>query len=178
MRRPSPARSEALLLLGWALLAAAGVQAALLSRLPASGEIPGWSILSGGDRAALNEQGLYSLYDGAAPQMKQAGIKLASQRVYKKGSKRLTADVYKFAGPAQAKAYYLKRKAEIAQGSGFGVLGGIKSEAVRAQFGRTSLCYLWQKDICCTLSVNGTAAAEKTALQDFAKNISKRLATQ
>lgn len=161
-----------------AVLLAGVAQAALLSRLPVGNEIPGWGVIAGGDRVAADQKGLYSLYDGAAPEMVTRGIALASQRAYQRGNKRLTIDVYKFATAAQAKAYFSARKAEIARCKAFWAAGSSVSGVARATSGRTYIAYLWQKQLCCTLSVNGTTAAEKTALEAFTASISKKIAAQ
>lgn len=179
MSSPSPA-SRARLAAGVTLsLLLAGVAgAALLSRLPTSNEIAGWTVMTGGDRAATNQQGLYSLYDGAAPEMIRQGIALASQRVYKRDAKRLTIEVYKFATPAQAKTYYSARKAEISHSKAFRATGSSVSGVARAISGRTYVAYLWQQQLCCTMSVNGTTVAEKTALEAFAASIGKKITAQ
>lgn len=165
------------LALVWALLALSlvgGAHAALLSRLPATGEIPGWATVKGGDREATSQKGLFSLYDGAAPDMTQAGIILASQRVYARDNKRLTIDVYKFVSSQKAALYYQKRKSEISKQPGFAAIGGVRN-AVQSRSGRTQVGYLSQKQFCCIISVNGTGAAEKNAIQAFAAAIAHKI---
>ena len=180
MMRRSP-RSRPLfagMIVLFVLVALGTAQAALLSRLPAGNEIRGWGVITGGDRVAADQKGLYSLYDGAAPDMMKQGIALASQRIYKKGNKRLTIDVYKFATAAQARAYYNARKAEIARSKAFWSGGCNTCGVARAISGRTHIAYLWQKQLCCTMSVNGTTDVEKSALEAFAASINKKIAAQ
>lgn len=160
------------------LLVVGAAQAALLSRLPASNEIRGWAIIAGGDRVAVDSQGLYSLYDGAAPSMRQVGIASAAQRVYRRDAKRLSIDVYKFATPAQAKVFYMARRAGITHSKAFWAAASPTSGRARAITGRTYVAYLWQKQLCCMMSVNGTTEAEKLALEAFSTAISKKIAAQ
>lgn len=182
MTAPSRAQlrpSRLLLTVGVVLaaVAAGGMVPALLGLLPATGTA-GWAVVAGGDREVSSSAGLYKLYDGAAPDMMQAGISAAAQRVYSKGGKRLTVDVYKFANWQQAKAYYRKRQAELAGAKGYGLLPGVSNEAALAACGRTTVCYLWRKHYCSALCINGTSAAERAALTLFASGITNRIGRQ
>jgi len=173
MRRPS-------LLLGLLGLAGAAALAAtgIMSLLPPSGGISGWSVLAGADRKGCTAKDFYSMYDGAAPDMMQAGIVGAGERVYQRGSKRLTVDIYRFKTTAQAQAYYGRRKAEIARSRAFEAAGDRSSGVARAIGGRTYVSYQWRQKCCCTMSVNGNSAADKAALVAFAGYVSKRIAAQ
>jgi len=161
-------------LTGVAALAATSI----MSLLPPAEAISGWSVVAGADRKGCTAQDFYSMYDGAAPDMMQAGIVAAGERIYQRGSKRLTVDLYRFKTRGQAQAYYGRRKAEIARNRAFETAGDGNSGVARAIGGRTYVSYQWRRKCCCTMSVNGNSAAEKAALVAFAGYVSKRIAAQ
>lgn len=160
-------------LLGW--LTAAGAAVNLLALLPGSGGVTGWALVAGAEKQASTDKGLYSMYDGAVPVMKQAGIVAGGQRIYKSGSKRLTVDIFRFSTSAAAMKYYQKRKAEIAGSKGFGPIAGIQQAGVAAVTGRTTVAYTWNKQYCTSLSVNCCTAADKQALAAFARYTARKI---
>jgi hypothetical protein len=161
-------------------VAAAGVWAAagIMSLLPPSGTISGWSIVPGADNKGCTAADFYSMYDGAAPDMLQAGVASAGQRVYQRGSKRLTVDILRFKTVGEAQAYYSARQAEIAGQQAFWTCSGANRSVARCLSGRTYVSYQWTGQYYCTMSVNGTSAAEKTTLWAFTSYISNRVAAQ
>jgi len=163
-----------MLLVAGAALAVSGI----MTLLPPAGAIKGWSVLSGSDRKGSTSKEFYSMYDGAAPVMLQAGITSAGQRVYQSGKRRLTVDLYRFKTAAQAKAYYAKRKAEIAGKPGSAASGDATHGTTSAVSGRTIVAYLWGRNCCCTMSVNGKGADEKAALNAFTAFIARKIAAQ
>ncbi|MCE5238922.1 hypothetical protein LLH23_10570 [bacterium] len=173
-------RRRSLLVVG--LLGLTGVAAvaatSIMSLLPPGGAVSGWGVLAGADRKGCTAKDFYGMYDGAAPDMMQAGIVAAGERIYQRGSKRLTVDIYRFKTTGQAQAYYGRRKAEIARSRAFEAAGDRNSGVARAIGGRTYVSYQWRHKCCCTMSVNGNSAAEKAALVSFAGYVSKRIAAQ
>ena len=143
--------------------------------LPGDNVISGWHILAGADRKAASEAGLYDMYDGAVPQMREAGMYAAAQRIYKKGNKRFTVDLLKFSTWQQAKAYYVARRDEISATAGFGKTNSVKQELSRTTAAGTTVGYFWNKRYMCSLSVNGTSDAEKQAVTSVATYISQKI---
>jgi len=161
-----------------AVCLAAGVWAAvgIMSLLPPSGAVGGWSIVPGADKKGCTAADFYSMYDGAAPEMMQAGVIAAGQRVYQRGSKRLTLDLFRFKTVGQAQAYYGQRKAEIAGKPAFWTCSGANRGVARCVCGRTYVSYQWTGHYYCTMSVNGTSGVEKTALWAFTTYLNQQIA--
>lgn len=147
----------------------------ILSYFPGSGVLAGWGIVAGADRKGNTEKALYQMYDGAAPAMIDAGIIAAGQRVYQKGAKRLTADIFRFQSITQAQAYYRQRRAEIAEQRAFQDKKATHYALCRASSGATSLAYLWKGRYVCALSLNGSTTTELKTLDTFMQHIIKRL---
>lgn len=163
---------------GLAVLLAAGAAfgaVGLLSLLPASNAISGWSTVAGAEKQATNTQAMYSLYDGAVPSMLKDGITSAAQRVYKNGTKRLTVDIFRFSSPGKAMVYYARRKAEIRACGAFAAISGLRQGGVTATSGRTTIGYAWNKGYCTSLSVNGTTAADQEAVRRMARHINGKI---
>lgn len=161
-----------LVLVGTGALAAVGI----LSLLPAGNAIPGWSVVAAADKKGCTAQDFYSMYDGAAPAMMQAGIIGAGQRIYQNGSKHLTVDLYRFQTVAQARSYYAQRKAEIAGKREFWARTRSTQGVARAVCGRTTVAYQWVGRTCCTLAVNGVSAADRAALEAFTAVLASQVA--
>lgn len=148
----------------------------IMALLPGSDVIAGWSVITDADRKGSTAADFFSMYDGAAPQMRQAGLVAAGQRTYQQGRKRLTVDLLRFNSWQQARAYYLARRNEIDTCPGYAIVPGVRQQAAIARSGRTTVCYLWGKQYCGSLSVNAASAKDTAALRDFAAAIGKKVA--
>lgn len=149
--------------------------ASLLSFLPASNAIAGWALVPGSESQASNRAGITKLYDGAVDEMMGAGITSAAQRIYKKSTKRLTVDIFRFSTAGKAQSYYGKRKGEIASIAGFKKLTTVKQEACYATAGGSTIAYVWCKQYMASISVNGTSPNEVNAVRSFLSSISKKI---
>jgi hypothetical protein len=144
--------------------------------LPGSGTLAGWSLVPGAERKAGTTAGLYGMYDGAVPDMQAAGVTAAGQRIYTRDSRRLSVDLLRFTSADRAKAYYVRRKAEISKASTFGGLTGIRDAGCCASISRSSVAYLWCRSYYASLTINGNTAADRATLRAFAQHISTRVA--
>lgn len=165
-----------LAILAMGLVGAALAAPSMWALVPGSGAISGWAVVSEADRKVTAGAGFYSLYDGAAPDMVAAGIVAAGQRLYRKDSRRLTVDLFRFKTAAQAKAYYLKRQGEIRQVTSYHTLAGVRHAACSASPCRSSVGYLWSYEYCASLAVNGGTAADRETLAAFVKQIAGKVA--
>ena len=165
------------LIIGLATLPTSMVLAApsLWVLLPGDGAVAGWRLVLGAQKKTATVAGLYSIYDGAVPDMLNAGVVGAGQRVYRKESRLLTADIFRFSSAVRAKAYYQKRQTEISKLKSFGQLRGITQAACDAAPSRSAVAYLWCREYYAGLSTNGSSDADREALRVFAARISGKI---
>lgn len=170
---------RSLIVVAAALLSAVALAApGLMSLLPSSGPIGGWTVLPGSDRKGCTAKDFYSMYDGAAPAMMQAGLTAAGQRIYQYGKTRLTVDLYRFKSQTQAKAYYQKRRSEIVGKPGFGGSDVPDRGFAAAVCGRTTVGYRWFRGYYFALSVNAATTNDRARLVTLADCITRNIAVQ
>mgnify|MGYP005836057825 CR=1 FL=1 len=143
--------------------------------LPGDATFPGWRVVPGTERKASTTAGLYAMYDGAVPDLQQAGVVAAGQRIYSRDNRRVTVDLFRFATVGQARAYYVQRKSEISQTTSFAGITGLREAGCYASISRTSVAYLWCRGYYASLSVNGSTPDDRATLKTFAQYISKRV---
>ena len=167
------------LLVVGALLSLAGATFADDSRLstllPGSGCISGYNLVAAAERDATDEAGLYSMYDGAVPDMQKYGVCFAHQRVFKSSrGKTLTIDAYTLYTWQHAKAYYNTQKCGIKSLAGF-LTWPVKQEACAAQSVGMTTCYVWGANYMASISLQGAAASDLSAAKSLATYISNKI---
>lgn len=166
--------------LGVAALALAAATAAVAASsmwdlLPGDATFPEWRLIPDAERKAGTTAGLYTMYDGAVPDLLKAGVIAAGQRLYSRDGRRVTVDLFRFASVNQARAYYVKRKSEISQTTSFAGMDGIREAGCCASISRHSVAYLWCRGYCASLGINGNTAQDRATLKAFARYISQRI---
>jgi len=161
------------------VLAAAAVFAAvgLSGLIPASNGISGWTALQA-DRPAASASELYKIYDGGDGPWKQAGVTSAFQRVYKNATTKhiLTLVIHRTGTSSQlAKALYAKKNPAYSGSSGYTALQ-VSQQAALAKPSNGVIAHLWNKTCYCTITVNGTSAADVSAAKSFLKSVSAKIA--
>ena len=150
--------------------------ASLSSLVPASNEIAGWKALQA-DTAATNPGELWKIYDGGDGPWKQAGVTSAFQRYYKHqtSGKVVTLILHNVGGDWQkAKALYRSKNAGLAGQPGYqGVT--LEKEGTLATPGQGVQGHCWNKVYYCTVSVNGTSAAEVGAAKLFLQKTAAKI---
>jgi len=165
------ALSAALALAAAAVFAAVG----LSSLIPPSNGISGWAALQA-DRPAASAAELYKIYDGGDTPWKQAGVTSAFQRVYKNGTTKriLTLIIHRTGTNASAaKALYNKKKPGYSGQPGYTTIG---SQAALAKPSNGVIAHLWNKAYYCTITINGTSAADVSAAKSFVNSVSAKIA--
>ncbi|MBM3499347.1 MAG: hypothetical protein FJX74_11830 [Armatimonadetes bacterium] len=166
------------LLIGLAVAASTVLGAASLSSLvPASNEIPGWKALQA-DTAATSPAELWKIYDGGDGPWKQAGVTSAFQRYYKHQTtgKVVTLILHNTGGDWQkAKALYRSKNGNIAGQPGYQAVT-LEKEGALATPGQGVQGHSWNKYYYCTVTVNGTSAAEVSAAKLFLQKTAAKIA--
>jgi hypothetical protein len=165
--------------LGASLTAGASASAASSSGLglflPGAGFAPGWSIVSAAERDAVDEKGLYDMYDGAVPDMQKRGVCYAHQRTFRNGKgKSITVDIYTLYTWQHAKAYYGLEKSGIRSLPKF-TTWPLKAEACAAQAAGTTTCFLWSRNYAASISVQGAGSDDLTTAKSVATAISGKI---
>jgi len=172
----------------WAVRAALAVVAALAastvlgaaslsSLVPASNEIAGWAALQA-DTAAASPDQLWKIYDGGDGEWKAAGVTSAFQRYYKNGTtgKVLTLALHKTGTDWQkAKALYNKKNPDINGQAGYQTVQ-LQSAGSLATPAQGLKGHSWGKYYYCTVTVNGTSAAEVSAAKLFLQKTAAKIA--
>ncbi len=168
----------------WALAAAlvaalAGAVAfaavGLACLVPASNQISGWAALQA-DRRAASPSELYKIYDGGDGPWKQAGVTSAFQRVYKNASTKhiLTLVIHRTGASSQtAKALYNKKNPAYSSLPGYTTVG---QQSALAKPSNGVIAHLWNKTYYCTITINGTSAADVSAARSFLTALSTKIA--
>ena len=165
--------------LGFAVLSIAGTALADDSRLsvllPGNGCVSGYKVVAVAERDATNEAGLYSMYDGAVPDMQKSGVCYAHQRVFRNAAgKSITIDIYTLYTWQHAKADYTTQKNSIKALPGFQIWP-IKQEACAAQTGGMTTCYVWSANYMASVSVQGAASSDLSTAKSIASFISNKI---
>ena len=171
-------RSHGLLAIA-ALFCIAGAALAEGSRLsvllPGNGSIPGYNVVAVAERDATDEAGLYSMYDGAVPDMQKYGVCYAHQRVFRNAKgKSITIDAYTLYTWQHAKAYYTSEKGGLKTLSGFQVWP-IKQEACTAQNVGMTACHVWGANYMASISAQGASASDLSTAKSIAAFISSKI---
>jgi hypothetical protein len=146
----------------------------LASLVPASDQISGWAALQA-DRPATSASELYKIYDGGDLPWRQAGVTSAFQRVYKNATSKhiLTLAMHRTGTSSQAaKALYTKKNAAYASQPGYVAVG---TRAALAKPSNGVIAHLWGKTYYCTITINGTSAADVTAAKSFLNALSTKI---
>ncbi|MBM3475910.1 MAG: hypothetical protein FJX75_21795 [Armatimonadetes bacterium] len=160
-----------------ALVASTVMGAASLSSLvPASNEIPGWAALQA-DTAAASPDQLWKIYNGGDGPWKQAGVSSAFQRYYKNAAtgKVLTLILHKTGADWQkAKALYNKKNPNIQGQAGYQAVQ-LQAAGSLATPTQGLQGHSWNKYYYCTVTVNGTSAAEVNAAKLFLQKTASKI---
>jgi len=160
-----------------ALAASMVMGAASLSSLaPASNDIAGWKALQA-DTAATNPGELWKIYDGGDGPWKQAGVTSAFQRYYKNQAtgKVVTLILHNTGGDWQkAKALYRSKNGGTEDQNGYQAIT-LDKEGSLAVPGQGVQGHCWNKYYYCTVTVNGTSAAEISAAKSFLQKTAARI---
>jgi hypothetical protein len=165
-------------LIAAAVLAASTVMgaASLSSLVPASEEIAGWKALQA-DTPATSPDELWKIYDGGDGPWKTAGVTSAFQRYYKNETtgKVVTLILHKTGTDwHKAKALYNKKNASIQEQAGYQAVelhaAGSLATPTQGLQGHS-----WNKYYYCTVTVNGTSAAEVSAAKLFLQKTASKI---
>lgn len=148
----------------------------LASFLPNSGQIRGWQVIPDTDRGGSTDEVLYTIYDGAVPQMRQQGVKSAHQRIYQKGDKRISLDIYKLGNWQQAKAYFLPHRETQRDGAArFTLYNNIKQQAFVAQAAGSITGMFWQRNYVCLVGMQGSGHNDRATVKAFLTFVSNKI---
>jgi len=148
----------------------------LASFLPRSGQIPGWYIIAGTDRGGSTNEVLYTIYNGAVPQMRQQGVKAAHQRIYKQGEKRISLDIFSLGNWQQAKAYFLPHRQTQQNGaSWFALYNNIKQQAFVAQAAGSITGMGWQRNYVFLVGMQGSGPTDRATVKAFLTFVSNKI---
>ena len=149
---------------------------ALAGFLPNGGQMRSWQIIAGTDRGGTTDEVLYTIYDGAVPAMRQKGLQAAHQRIYKKGNKRVSVDIFKMGNWQQAKAYFVpQRQTQQAGAQHFTLYNTIKQQAFVAQAAGSITGMFWQRNYVCVVGMQGSGAVDRTTAKAFLVFVSNRI---
>jgi len=157
-------------------VAAGGVLAAqsaplthsLASFLPNSGQIRVWQVIPDTDRGGSTDEVLYTIYDGAVPQMRNKGLQAAHQRIYKKGNQRISVDIFQMGNWQQAKAYFLPHRETQRDGAeSFTLYNTIKQQAFVAAAAGSITGMFWQRNYVCTVGMQGSGVTDQARAKTF-----------
>ncbi len=155
---------------GSALIAVQGAAetALLASFLPNSGQMAGWQIIAGTDRGGTTDEVLYTIYDGAVPQMRQKGLKSAHQRIYRKSDQRISMDMFRLGNWQQAKAYFLPHRETQRDGAAsFALYNTIKQQAFVAEAAGSITGMFWQRNYVCLVGMQGSGPTDRATVKAF-----------
>ncbi len=147
----------------------------LRSLLPGNNSISGWALVSGSEQAAVNQDGLYDLFNGAAPEYISYGVTSALQRAYKHNNTIVTVDICRHNSWQKAKAFFILRRKALQGATGYLSTTNIKAHYAHATTGATAIAYMWSKYYSCSVSVAGGTAADRETAKAFARYISAKI---
>jgi hypothetical protein len=160
-----------------ALAASTVLGAASLSSLaPAATDVPGWKALEA-DTAAASPTELWKIYDGGDGPWKEAGVTSAFQRYYKSETtgKVVTLILHNTGNDWQkAKALYRSKDANLKGQAGYEAVT-LDKEGTLATPGQGVQGHCWDKCYYCTVTVNGTSAAEVSAAKLFLQKTAAKI---
>ncbi len=176
-RKAIPTLAVVAVLVGLLFVAVAHGAVSLRVLLPLNNSIPGWALISGSQQVAVNQDGLYDLFDGAAPEYIAYGVTSALQRAYRHNDTIVTVDICRHNSWQQAKAFFVFRRKSLEGGTGYLSTTNIKANYAHATVGATAIAYMWSKYYSCNISVAGDSAAERETAKTFARYISAKITT-
>ena len=148
----------------------------LASFMLKSGQLGEWKIIPETDRGGVTDEQLYPVYDGAVPALREQGLHSAHQRIYEKGDKRLTVDMYRFGNWQQAKTYYLPhRQAQSECGGTYNLYNNIKQQAFVCEAAGSIMGMFWQRNYVGTVGMQGSGSADRTTVKSFLTFISDKI---
>jgi hypothetical protein len=159
-----------------ALTAVAVAAVSLSSLAPGASEITGWNALQA-DKLAATASDLYKIYDGGDGPWKQGGVTSAFQRYYKNPTTKhvLTLVIHKCGSNYQtAKALYAKKNPAIAGQPGYATVQVSQQGALAKPTAGVS-AHFWGKTYYCTVTVNGTSAADVSAAKAFMTAVAAKI---
>ncbi len=158
------------------LLMASVVSAAgLLSMLPGNNTITGWSIIPSYDKHAESGSELVEIYGIQAGDLISAGVVSGASRVYRKGNKRISVDLFQMTTWQNSAQYYNDKRNEIAGLDDFTKTNTIRQEFATATENGTRVAYLWKKEYVCVFVMDGASEADVNAIRSFAAYISGQI---
>ncbi len=165
-----------LILAGLALLPLGlAAESLLASFMPNSGELGGWQIFPETDRGGVTNEQLYPIYDGAVPALREKGLHSAHQRIYKKGDRRITVDVYRFGNWQQAKAYFLPHRETQKDCGTYQLYSSIKQQAFVAEAAGSITGMFWQRNYLCAIGMQGSGPRDRATVKSFLTFISNKI---
>ncbi len=159
-----------------AVLAAVQAESLLASFVPKSGQLGDWQIIPQTNRGGVTDEQLYPIYDGAVPALREKGLHSAHQRIYEKGEKRLTVDMYRFGTWQQAKAYYLPHRQAQSECDGtYNLYNNIKQQAFVCEAAGSIIGMFWQRNYVATVGMQGSGSADRATVKSFLTFISDKI---
>ena len=144
--------------------------------LPKSGEVGDWQVIPETDRGGVTDEQLYPIYDGAVPALREKGLHSAHQRIYEKGEKRLTVDMYRFGKWQQAKTYYLPHRQTQSECDGtYNLYNNIKQQAFACEAAGSIMGMFWQRNYVGTVGMQGSGSADRATVKSFLTFISDKI---
>jgi len=150
--------------------------ASLSSLVPASNEIAGWTALQADTAASAPDQ-LWKIYDGGDGPWKTAGVTSAFQRYYKNQTTGhiVTLILHKTGTDWQkAKALYRSKNGGFQEQAGYQTVQ-LTSEGALATPSQGLQGHCWSKYYYCTVTVNGTSAADVSAAKLFLQKVASKI---
>ena len=148
----------------------------LASFMPKSGQLDEWKIIPETDRGGVSDEQLYPIYNGAVPALREKGLHSAHQRIYEKGEKRLTVDMYRFGNWQQAKVYYLPHRQAQSEGGGtYNLYSNIKQQAFVCEAAGSIVGMFWQRNYVGTVGMQGSGSADRATVKSFLTSVSNKI---
>ena len=156
-------------------LVTATAQVSLRSLLPADNSISGWKMIGGSEQAAVNQDGLYDLFNGAAPDYISHGVSSAVQRSFRRGDIIVVVDIHRHGSWQQAKTFFTRLAKNLEGNAGRMTTTNIKAHYTHGSAAGATVAYMWNNRYSCSITVSQASAGARETAQTFARFISKKI---
>ena len=148
-------------------------QQSMTRLLPGATDLSGWRELDGTDAWGDKQKAFFDILDGGAEEYTNAGGREIATRAFKHEKKILQVTVIDMTDSKKAKAFCEKRRQGFVGKPGYAALQVKSGGFCSTQSGLAS-GYLWCGRYYAELSVNGSSAAEVSALKAAAQLVSTK----
>lgn len=153
----------------------ATAQVSLRTLLPGDGSISGWSLITGSEQAAVNQDGLWDLFNGAAPEYISHGVSSALQRSYRRSDTIVVVDIHRHGSWQQAKAFFTKLAQSLEGSTGHVSTTSIKAHYAHGSAGGATVANMWNNRYSCSITVSRASVVDRETAMTFARFVSGKI---